>query len=101
MLYKYEIVSNGLVVRQGFYEDMTSPNQVARQCVEKNSNLPFKFFTVNIANENGDFWMYSVRKQDSKRKIRKLGLQELLLTKDQIDMVLSGNTTLRSIINGC
>lgn len=100
MLYKYEIVSDGLVVRQGTYNGLTNPNQVARNAVERNRSLKINRYIINVINENGDVWMYSVIKKNDKKFIRKMASPEIILTQDDIDKIFSHNMTLRSLING-
>ena len=89
MKYKAEVLHQSVVKAEFYPKKLSHPEQVVRNVIEKVRGK-LNYFIVLIANDVGDVWKYSVRKNiDGKFYVRKIG--KSMINKDQVDMVFTGN----------
>ena len=91
MKYKAEVVKNGMVYKDFYFKNRSSPNQVARYIVQLLKGK-LNYFIIFIVNEVGEVWRYSVMKgKDNKLYVRQMDKGSELFTKNDIDMIFTGN----------
>lgn len=91
MKYKAEVVKNGIVFKSFYFTKATHPNQVVRNVVEKILGK-MDYYIIVVINDVGEVWKYSImKKPDKKVHVRKMEKWKHCFTKDQIDMVFTGN----------
>ena len=91
MKYKAEIVKNGIVFKQLYYDKLTHPNQVVRNVVQTMIGK-MDYFIVVVINDIGEVWKFSVmKKPDDRLYVRKMEKWKYVYTKDQVDMIFTGN----------
>lgn len=94
MKYKAEVIRNGRVHSNLYFSNLSHPNQVVRNVVQKVKGK-LEYFIVLVVNEIGEMWKYSVmKKPDNKLYVRKMEKGSQIFTKDELDMIFTGNTTI-------
>lgn len=91
--YKAEVIHNKTVVKE-YTKIATHPNQIVRSTLTrmKANDEYFDYFIVCVANEYGHKWIYYVRRDEiTKRYHITSKKSDTLLTKDEVDLVFSGN----------
>lgn len=95
MKYKAEVLYRGIVQAEFYYNKLTHPNQVVRNTINKVKGK-FSYFLVVVVNEIGESWKYSVmKKSDGKLYVRKIDKSSFVFTKDEVDMIFSGNMSIK------
>lgn len=77
----------------------THPSQIARKMTThmKRVNPRLDRFIIYVGNENGEIWMYGVKKSDGKYLVKSLNRNLDVLNKDEIDMVFSMNVPMANL----
>lgn len=92
MKYKGEVVHNGKTYGKTF--DATNPKQVIRRMINKDAPSQF---TIYIANETGDAWVYNIRKGNQATATLRHKNKELL-NRDKLHDIFSNNTTIKEAL---
>ena len=91
MKYKAEIVRNGRVYSSHYFANLSHPNQVVRNVVQKLKGK-LDYFIVYVVNDIGEVWKYSVmKKPDNKLYVRKMEKGRQIYTRDDLDFIFTGN----------
>jgi hypothetical protein len=91
MRYKAEVMINRKIYREFYFKDKSHPNQVVRS-VTSALKRELDYFIVLVMNEIGEIWRFVVMKQpDRKFHIRKMDKSYDLLTRNDVDLVFTGN----------
>jgi len=94
MRYKAEVVYGKKVVASFFYKNLSHPNQVIRNVISSMRNK-LNYFIVFIVNDIGEVWKYSImKKSDGKLYVRKMGKENYVFNKDEIDLIFTNNMTM-------
>lgn len=95
MKYKAEVVYRGVVYAEYYFNNLSHPNQVVRNVVNKTKSK-LNYFLVIVVNDVGESWKYSVMKKiDKKLYVRKIDKSNFIFTQDEIDMIFSGNMPIK------
>jgi len=91
MKYKAEVMYKSKVVAEYVFTKLSHPNQVVRNVIMRVKNR-FSYFIVYVVNDAGEVWRFSVMKhKDGKFYVRKMVRENKIFTKDDIDMIFTGN----------
>ena len=94
MKYKAEIIRNGRVQSVLYFGNLSHPNQVVRNVVQQMKGK-MDYFIVFVVNDVGEVWKYSVMKRpDNKLYVRKMEKGSVMLTRDDLDMIFTGNKSI-------
>ena len=92
--YKAEVLHHSVVQAEFYYSKLSHPNQVVRNVVTKMKGK-LNYFLVFIINDSGEMWKYSVmKKPDKKLYVRKIEKSNAIFTRDDLDMIFTGNRTI-------
>ena len=95
MKYKAEVLHRNRVQAEFYYTKLSHPNQVVRNVVKKVKEK-LSYFLVYIVNDTGEMWKYSVmKKPDKKLYVRKIEKSNVIFTRDELDMIFTGNRSIR------
>lgn len=95
MKYKAEVVYRGVVQAEYYFSNLSHPNQVVRNVVNKMKGK-LDYFLIVVVNEAGESWKYSVMKKvDNKLHVRRIDKSNFLFTRDELDMIFSGNMPIK------
>jgi hypothetical protein len=95
MKYKAEIMFGGRVVKKQVSIYSTHPNQILNRVV---SMIPATQFSVYIANESGDVWLYDIINAGRKYKANLRAKNTELLNRDKIHDIFSDNITIKEAL---
>lgn len=94
MKYKAEVLKHSIVQAEFYYDNLSHPNQVVRNVVSKMKGK-MNYFVVVVVNEVGEVWKYSVmKKPDRKLYVRKIDKGNIILNRDEVDLIFTGNRTI-------
>lgn len=95
MKYKGEILVNKKVV-YNIITNATHPSQIARKLAQfMSKNHPnVELFILYICNEQGEIWIYGVKKKDGKYVVKQININTPLLNRDEINYIFSGNANI-------
>ena len=92
--YKAEVLFRNIIQADYYFGNLSHPDQVARNVAERIRGR-FSYFVIRIINEDGDRWNYSVMKTpDGKFRVRKMKTKYRIYTRDDLDMIFTGNKTI-------
>jgi hypothetical protein len=95
MKYKGEIMQGGQIVKKAVYSQCTHPNQIIAKIVYE---LPNSAFSVYVANETGDVWLYDIVSIGRKYKANLRAKNSDLLNRDKIHDIFSDNITIKEAL---
>ena len=91
MKYKSEILYKGRVIYNGYFKNLTHPNQVVRNSLN-NVKSKKDNFIIFVVNETGEYWRYAVRlNKSNKYEVRRMEKSNVFLARNDVDMIFSGN----------
>ncbi len=94
MLYKAEVMLNKRVKENFVFTNLSHPNQVVRNVIDRVKHK-YNYFVIVIINDLGDYWKFSVRiLNKDKIVVRKITKSTSAFNKDEIDMILSSNVNI-------
>jgi hypothetical protein len=93
MEYRAEVVKNKKLIGQHNFKTFSHPNQVVRFVVSRYKGR-LDSYAILVMNDLGDVWVFVVRDKNGNNHVRKMEKHSMVLQKNQIDMILTGNTTL-------
>jgi hypothetical protein len=95
MKYKGEIVFGGKIVKKAVFTMCTHPNQVINKIVYE---MPVSHFSIYIANETGDVWLYDIINAGRKYRANLRAKNSELLNRDKIHDIFSDNITIKEAL---
>ena len=99
MLYRAEGWSEKRMIVSQIFQ-ATHPKQAVRRIRDaletKGANL--QFLTVYILNEEGQMWMYGMKKKNSKYRAMMLEKGTNYLPRNLVQMVFAGNRNIREVV---
>ncbi len=91
MKYKAEVLHRTLIQGEFYYKNLSHPNQVVRNVVNKMKGK-LNYYLIVVLNEDGEAWKYSVmKKPDNKLYVRKIEKPNYIFSIDELDIIFSGN----------
>jgi len=102
MLYRAEIVAGRRVVAAQNYRNVTQPRQAMRRIVESllKARVPVQFMTVYILNEEGQVWMFALRRSGDTFEATEVQKTSVLLPKATVVTVFAGNASIYEVVGG-
>jgi len=99
MKYKTEVMSHSVIQAEFYYDNLSHPAQAVRNVVKKMKGK-FNYFLVLVVNDLGNTWKFSVmKKPDGKLYVRLIEKSNYYLTRDELDMIFTGNRPIFRSIN--
>ena len=98
MKYKAEVMRNRRVYREFYFKNLSHPNQVVRNIVQLLKGK-LDYFIIFVVNDAGEVWRYSVMKRpDNKLYVRQMEKGKELFSRNELDMIFTGNKSISGVI---
>lgn len=96
MLYRSEIVVDRKVVQSVTFKNASHPSQAVRKLFSV-SRPNYDYMTVYIMNEDGDYWIYTIRRVGLMYDARVVKHSSRVISRDIIDAIMAGNISIREV----
>ena len=97
MKYKTEVIINNKVLRNYYYDRFTHPRQSVRKTIQKVGDK-LNYYIILVVNDRGEVWSFAVQKDLEKTNVRPMRKYGFLLSKNNIDLIFTGNKTIKGFI---